>query len=125
MNKIELRQEYEAKLLDYKAKSWETGNPLNNLWKTNHSLQLTRLGLFVFKKYVKENNVPMLTIELANGRSISELLMIANTMNVPFFITEDHTSGKVILCTIESDRSIMLIMGNGNVINWANMYQTD
>lgn len=128
MSKLELRKQYESAFMPYRRKdpedSWNERNT-NGLWKTHHSLQLTRFGLYILKRYTKDYNIPLLRIELINGRSISDLLMIANTMNVPYFLIENHLSNKVIIHTIDSDRSAMLIMNSGNVPHWANMYRED
>ncbi|HAC14778.1 MAG TPA: hypothetical protein DCE78_02360 [Bacteroidetes bacterium] len=128
MNKQDIRAHYESELNAIKEantlESWSKNN-LDGLWKTQHSLQLSRFGFLILKKYCKVNDVSMLSVSLTNGRSIGELLMLANTMNVPYYLTESYTTSKLLIHTIESDRSTMLIMGDGNIINWANMYRND
>lgn len=126
MNKLELRAHYDRELQPIKeintVESW-TKNNLDNTWKTQHSLQLSRFGFFILKKYCKSKNINMLSIIIKNGRNIGELLMIANTMNVPYYIAETHLSNKLVIHTIESDRSTMLIMNDGNVPHWASMFR--
>lgn len=122
MSKLDIRREYEALLSKHRSEAWAE-HPLNSIWKTNHSLQLTRFGFFHLKTYAKKNNIALLRIELEKGRTVGELLMIANTMNTPYFITEEHIGYKVVIHTLESDRSTMLIMNSGNIQNWANMFK--
>ena len=96
----------------------ESNNSLMNIWITNHSLQLTRTGLH----YLKIAKLPLIDIQIENGRSMAELLMLAKTMDVPYFVTEQHISQKLRIISLESDRTMMLVMQNGNVSNWAAMF---
>lgn len=128
MNKFAFRAHFDSEFKEIKevniVDSWSRNSP-DNFWKTNHSLQLSKFGFFILKKYCRAKNINMLSIPLQNGRNISELLMLANTMDVPYFISEFHVTGKLFIQTIDSDRLAMLILNDGNIPNWANMYRND
>ena len=125
MNRIELRQKYELILKELDPSNDSVLQKIqqnNSIWKTNHSLQLTRLGFMLLKR----SDLPIITIQINNGRrSISELLMLANTMLTPYYLTEHHVGNFLSLITVESDRAAMLIMQEGNISNWAAMYKND
>ena len=124
MRRIETRLYYEKLCLEtdnLNGSVIESNNSPMNIWKTNHSLQLTRMGVLCLKR----TKLPTVDIEIENGRSMAELLMLANTMDVPYFLHEKHISNKLHIITLESDRTTMLILLNGNVANWAAMYRND
>jgi hypothetical protein len=124
MNKTQLRLDYEKLFEPHRSTGWDA-HKLNSIWRTHHSLQLTRLGFHLLTAYTKHNKINLLNIEIQNGRSVGELLSIANTLDTPYFIAEKHLANKIQITTLESDRAAMLVMQNGNVLNWAAMYRND
>jgi len=122
MNNIELRKVWGTKLLSYgKHKDHDVFNQsesYNTIFKTNHSLQLNRMGFSLLHK----SKIPIQTIAIKTNKSVHHLLSISKIMDAPYYFQEHHISSELKLFTIESDKTTMLIMMEGNIESWTKMY---
>jgi hypothetical protein len=122
MNKSELRQHWGDKLFLYSKQSEHEhfADRKNRLFmfKTNHSLQLNRAGYSLLLR----SKIPVIKTNVTWSGSVHDLLLLANVSDVPYYLMHENYGREVSLQTIESDRIHALLLLEGDIKAWANMY---
>ena len=118
MNNIELRRVWGTKLLSFNKHKdhdlFKKSDSYNTIFKTNHSLQLNRMGFSLLSK----SKIPLQTIFIKTNKSVHHLLAISKIMTDPYYFQEHHMTTELKLFTIESDKTTMLIMMEGDIESW-------